>query len=65
MKKLDTNAKMYCVTECELGKRKQKEFLEKNNSAYDAALDMIWFVEDCMRTCPRFNKAEEANKSDC
>jgi hypothetical protein len=43
----------YCYKECPIGKAKSKEFLDANNSAYDAALDMMWFVEKCSETCER------------
>lgn len=42
----------YCIKNCELGRRKSRELLDQNNSAYDAALDMHWFVEECKKTCP-------------
>lgn len=42
----------YCIKHCELGCKKSKEFLDQSNSAYDAALDMHWFVEECKKTCP-------------
>jgi hypothetical protein len=46
----------YCIKECPLGIEKSKEFLEINNSAYDAAMDMHFFVEKCINTCPYKDK---------
>lgn len=42
----------YCDKNCPIGKKKSTEFLDKNNSAYDAALDFMWFTEECFKTCP-------------
>ena len=42
----------YCDKNCPIGKLKSTEFLDKNNSAYDAALDFMWFTEECFKTCP-------------
>ena len=41
----------YCSRTCEIGKRASKEFLDQNNSAYEAALDFHIFVEKCFNTC--------------
>ena len=49
----------YCYKECPIGKAKSEEFLDANNSAYDAALDMMWFVEKCSETCERCKKNEQ------
>jgi hypothetical protein len=46
----------FCIKGCPLGKEKSREFLDKNNSAYDAAMDMSFFVEECMKTCPHKDK---------
>jgi hypothetical protein len=46
----------YCIKECPLGKEKSEEFLNRNNSAYDAAMDMYFFVEECKNTCPYKDK---------
>lgn len=43
----------YCYRECPIGKTKSRELLDASNSAYDAALDMMWFVEKCSETCER------------
>lgn len=42
----------YCIKQCENGIAKSNEFLDNNNSAYDAAIDMWAFVEECKKTCP-------------
>ncbi len=46
----------FCIKGCPLGTEKSKEFLDKNNSAYDAAMDMHFFVENCIKTCPHKDK---------
>ena len=33
----------FCIKSCLLGKKKSQEFLDKNNSVYDAAMDMCFF----------------------
>lgn len=50
---MTTEQKSYCKDICPIGKQKFEEFLMNNNSPYDAALDMIWFVEKCFMTCER------------
>ena len=42
----------YCNKYCHIGREKSREFLNNNNSAYDAALDFVWFTEECFKTCP-------------
>ncbi len=49
----------YCDKNCLIGKEKSKEFLDSNNSAYDAAMDFMWFVEECFKTCPYKDKHTE------
>jgi hypothetical protein len=46
----------FCITGCPIGLEKSREFLDKNNSAYDAAMDMYFFVENCIKTCPHKDK---------
>ena len=43
----------YCYRECPIGKAKSRELLDESNSAYDAALDMPWFVQKYSETCGR------------
>ena len=43
----------YCDKNCPIGKEKSRELLDSSNSAYDAALDFMWFTEECFKTCPR------------
>ena len=50
---LTSEQRAYCYRECPIGKVKSKEFLDASNSAYDAALDMMRFVEKCAETCER------------
>lgn len=42
----------FCIKGCTIGLAKCEEFLNKNNSAYDAAMDMYFFVDECIKTCP-------------
>ena len=44
--------KDYCIKDCPIGKAKTEELLRKNNSVYDAAMDMHFFVKECRKTCP-------------
>ena len=41
----------FCIKECPLGIEKSEEFLDKNNSAFDAAMDMHCYVKECIKTC--------------
>ena len=41
----------FCIKCCHIGKEKSEELLNKNNSVYDAAMDMHIFVEHCIKTC--------------
>jgi hypothetical protein len=49
----------YCDQECPIGKEMSRKFLDENNSAYDAALDFMWFTEKCFNTCPYKDKHKE------
>ena len=51
----------YCNKECPIGIKASAEFLEKNNSAYDAALDFLWFTETCFEACKYKEKHIEEN----
>lgn len=53
----------FCIKDCPLGKEKSKEFLDRNNSVYDAVLDMRAFVKECLKTCPYKDKLQEAKSS--
>ena len=46
----------YCDKFCAIGREKREELLDKNNSAYDAAMDFMWFTEKCFKTCPYKDK---------
>lgn len=48
----------YCYTICEKGKAKGKQFLDDNNSAFDAALDFRFFVDECKKTCNKSRKCK-------
>jgi hypothetical protein len=49
----------FCVKECPLGIKKSGEFLDKNKSAFDAAVDMHYYVKECIKTCPYKDKFAE------
>lgn len=51
----------YCGTECPKGKKASEDFINKNNSAFDAAIDFSLFVNECFKTCPykEIHKNEE------
>jgi hypothetical protein len=42
----------YCYKICSVGKKAAAEFLDKNNSAYDAAIDFWSFTDECFKNCP-------------
>lgn len=46
----------YCNDECSIGRAAIDKFLAMNNSAFDAAFDFRYFVDNCFKTCP--HKAE-------
>ena len=52
----------YCIKHCEIGCKKSKEFLDKNNSAYDAAIDFWAFTEKCFENCPYKDKHTKEKK---
>ena len=52
--KLTLDQKLYCSDTCPIGKAKKKDLLDTNNSGYDAALDMLAFVEHCSENCERY-----------
>lgn len=55
---LTTDQRNYCYKVCPLGKAKSQELLDTLNSAYDAAMDMVAFVEKCAKTCSRCQNGE-------
>lgn len=54
----------YCYKCCEKGQKAGKEFLEKNNSVFDAASDFWAFTDKCFKTCPYkdIHKKEKSKK---
>ena len=52
----------YCNNECSIGKKASKEFLNNNNSAFDAAIDFWHFVDECIKTCPYKDKHNTEEK---
>ena len=52
---------IYCSEICPIGKSKKEEFLKYNNSAIDAAFDMLCFVSGCSKTCKRQEEMSDAN----
>lgn len=41
----------YCNTQCPIGMKARKDFLNDNNSVCDAASDFWAFTEECFKTC--------------
>ena len=41
----------YCDKKCPIGMKAGREFLDNNNSAYEAGLNFSSFVEECFKTC--------------
>lgn len=52
----------YCSKKCPIGMKASREFLDNNNSAYDAALDFCFFVDECFKTCPYKDMHNKINK---
>lgn len=53
----------YCRFTCEKGCKAQDRFIEQNNSAFDAVIDMHFFLDNCRKTCERcLNKEKYLNK---
>ena len=49
-------ANTYNTTHCEACKiyqAKKDEFLKRYNSAYDAAIEMMFFMDDCKKSCDK------------
>ena len=46
----------YCNDKCSIGQAASQKFLSINNSAFDAAMDFRFFVDNCFKSCP--HKAE-------
>lgn len=42
----------YCDKKCPIGIKASKECLDQSNSAYEAAMDFLSFVDECFKTCP-------------
>lgn len=40
----------YCINNCEIGKKKAKELLHNCDSVFDAAIDMQYFVKNCIES---------------
>lgn len=53
----------YCNENCPIGKKAKDEFLNDNNSVFDAVIDFWYFVDECIKTCPYKDKytTEENN----
>jgi hypothetical protein len=53
----------YCNSRCPIGKKAKDEFLNDNNSVFDAVIDFWHFVDECIKTCPYTDKyTTEENK---
>lgn len=51
----------YCDKCCQKGIGARDRFLDNSNSAYDAAMDFMWFTEECFKTCPFKDKHTKEN----
>jgi len=51
----------YCDNQCNVGIKARDKFLAENNSAYDAAFDFLYFVENCFKTCPYKDEHKKEN----
>lgn len=49
----------FCYEHCGIGKAASDNFLNLNNSAFDAAFDFQGFVENCFKTCPYKSEHEK------
>ena len=56
MTEVKDEVKDFCTKECPIGRKKSRELLDRHNSVYDAAMDMYFFVEKCVNTCPYKDK---------
>lgn len=52
----------FCDTECPIGTKAKEELLNKRNSAFDAAIDFNYFIDECIKTCPFKKVVEEKEK---
>jgi hypothetical protein len=58
---MSAEVKHCCIEDCPIGKAKSQELLAGCNSAYDAAMDFIDFVNKCSKECQYKNNL---NKED-
>ena len=54
----------YCYEKCDIGVKAGKQFLEQNESIFDAASDFQCFVENCFQACPYKNTNQYNNRKD-
>lgn len=52
----------FCDTKCSIGRKTKEELLDKRNSAFDAAIDFNYFIDECRKTCPFKKVMEEKEK---
>lgn len=56
----------YCNDICPIGRAARDEFLNLNNSAFDAAMDFRHFTDNCFKNClyksEHFKKEQEQNE---
>ena len=52
----------YCYEQCTIGKTASDDFLRKQSSVFDAAIDFQCFTEKCFKTCP-YKTAHVKNKT--
>ena len=51
----------YCGKQCPIGKAASDIFLDRNNSAIDAAFDFRCFTDNCFKACP-FKSSHKTEK---
>lgn len=51
----------YCLTNCPVGRKASRRFLEEAESAFDAALDMQDFVGECLKGGCLYEKERDAS----
>lgn len=52
----------YCNEKCTIGIAARDEFLDINNSVFDAAIAFRFFTKNCFKTCPHRAEHEKQIK---
>jgi hypothetical protein len=48
--------KFYCKHECPKGLKQCLKIVQESESPIEAAMDMIFWVEECQKTCSKFTE---------